>query len=119
MFYGWRTNQRSKTTSLITTSPQVTPLCLACMSEAWDSALLLLDRGADPNKAISSREGVISPLYFAARAGNLELCRSLIASGARQDIGREYLVYFIYIVFITIIYSADMLVVKLFDSTVN
>ena len=37
--------------------PQVTPLLLACMSKAWDIALLLLSKGADPNKAASDEDG--------------------------------------------------------------
>ena len=71
----------------------MTLLYLACAFQAWDLALLLLSKGADPNKAAGRSYGsVYTPLYWAARYGSTEVCRSLLASGARQDIGGEYFV---------------------------
>ena len=65
----------------------MTPLCLACWFKAWDSALLLLSRGADPNKAAKWIGGdVYTPLLLAAYLGSIEVCKSLLASGARLDI---------------------------------
>ena len=66
---------------------------LACYSQAWDSALLLLSRGADPNKAaIRSNGEMATPLVYAAWHCSTEVCRRLLASGARQDdIGEENL----------------------------
>ena len=66
--------------------PQVTPLFLACRLRAWDSALLLLSRGADPNKTARSKGEVLSPLLFAAGFGSKKVCRRLLAAGARQDL---------------------------------
>ena len=65
--------------------PQVRPLFLACSLNATNSALLLLSLGADPN--IVSRYGsvVSSPLHRAAFNNNPAVCRSLLASGAKQD----------------------------------
>ena len=60
---------------------------LACELGADKAALLLLGKGADPNKA--AREGdvhVITPLYLAAKTGSTKVVRSLLASGARQDL---------------------------------
>ena len=68
---------------------------LACRLEAWNSALLLLSKGADPNKAARHWDGYVrTPLWDAARFGSTEVCRSLLGSGARQDIdtGGEYFV---------------------------
>ena len=63
---------------------------LACYLEAWESALLLLSRGADPNKATRGSDGtVLTPLYAAAWSGTTAVCRSLLSSGARQDIGEN------------------------------
>ena len=48
-----------------------------------------LSKGADPNKAaryVKDDEDVITPLFMAAERGNTEVVRSLLASGARQDI---------------------------------
>ena len=68
--------------------PQVTPLWLAIRFAALDSALLLLSKGADPNKAARREDGdVFTPLHEAAWRGSTEVCRSLLASGAMQDIG--------------------------------
>ena len=64
------------------------------LEKAWDSALLLLSKDADPNKAAKwiDRIAVRTPLYYAALRGSTKVCRSLLASGARQDIGGEYFV---------------------------
>ena len=68
--------------------PQMTPLWLACWSEAWDSALLLLARGADPNKAGRYSSGYVrTTLYLAAWLKSTAVCRRLLASGARMNIG--------------------------------
>ena len=59
------------------------------------AALFLLSKGADPNKAARDIDGDVStPLWWAAANGSTEVCRSLLASGARQDIdtGGEYFV---------------------------
>ena len=71
--------------------PQATPLWLACNSESWESALLLLSKGADPNlPAIWSGDGsVTTPLFWAADEGSLETVRELLKRGARQDSGWE------------------------------
>ena len=54
---------------------------------------MLLSKGADPNKAakISSDGNVTAPytatpLYYAVAHGSTEVVRSLLASGARQDL---------------------------------
>ena len=62
---------------------------LACWDGRDKAALLLLSKGADPNKAaryVKDDEDVITPLFMAAERGNTEVVRSLLASGARQDI---------------------------------
>ena len=70
------------------TPPQVTPLFLACGFQAWNAALLLLSRGADPNKAGRYSNGnVETPLYWAACSNSTAVCRSLLANGARLDKG--------------------------------
>ena len=71
------------------TPPQVTPLWFACWCKAWDSAILLLSRGADPNKAKWSGGYVLTPLYFAAMHGSTDVCRRLLESGARLDLGES------------------------------
>ena len=72
------------------TPPQATPLFLACFCEAWDSALLLLSRGADPNKARRGSNGdVLTPLFWAAYNGSTVVCRRLLESGARLDLGES------------------------------
>ena len=60
---------------------------LACELGADKAALLLLSKGADPNKAAKDVDGyVTTPLYVAAESGSTEVVRSLLASGARQDL---------------------------------
>ena len=54
----------------------------------FGSALMLLRRGADPNNGVRlGSEEVWTPLWWAARYGSTEVCRSLLASGARLDVG--------------------------------
>ena len=63
------------------------------MFKAWDSALLLLRKGANPNLvALKCKKDMLTPLYVAAEKGSLEVCQSLLENGARQDLGGEYLV---------------------------
>ena len=76
-------------------SSQVTALYLACWCKAERLALLLLSRGADPNKVARDENGALTPLYMAVWDDLNELVRSLIASGARTDLdtgGGEHLV---------------------------
>ena len=74
------------------TPPQVTPLYLACWFQVWDSALLLLSRGADPNKAAKNYRDVFTPLNWAAWFNSTAVCRSLLARGARLDLGGHHLI---------------------------
>ena len=75
--------------------PQVTPLFVACnvgnpKVGADKAALLLLSKGADPNKAAKqTRQGVtrqVTPLSQAVWRGSTEVVRSLLVSGAKQDL---------------------------------
>lgn len=79
------------TTDGWTNYKEATPLWLACNSESWESALLLLSKGADPNlPAIWSGDGsVTTPLFWAADEGSLETVRELLKRGARQDSGES------------------------------
>ena len=82
-------NEVSEPTTL-PSSPQMTPLWLACNSNATNSALLLLSLGADPNiveRQKSDGSVLASPLCLAAYHNNLAVCRSLLASGAKMDAG--------------------------------
>ena len=67
---------------------QVTPLLAACMDRAWDLALLLLSKGADPNTAALDEDGNIkyTPLFLSAVFGSIDVCKSLLASGAREEL---------------------------------
>merc|ERR1719228_1599061 len=68
---------------------EVTPLWIACWFESWELAVLLLSRGADPNRpAIDSKDGsdhAITPLWMAACMGSLETVKELLKQGARLD----------------------------------
>ena len=67
--------------------PQATPLFAACMNQAWDLALLLLSKGADPNKAATDKDGESqTPLYHAAKFGSIAVCKALLANRASQDL---------------------------------
>ena len=67
--------------------PQATPLFLACWFGADKAALLLLSKGADPNKAAKHGDGeVVTPLFVAAFMGHTEVVKSLLENGARQDL---------------------------------
>ena len=64
---------------------------MACWFYHSEAALLLLSKGADPNKAAKMKENdgnvtVVTPLYYAIIHGSTEVVRSLLASGARQDL---------------------------------
>eukprot|EP00182_Erythrolobus_australicus_P005963 CAMPEP_0185834334 /NCGR_PEP_ID=MMETSP1353-20130828/5086_1 /TAXON_ID=1077150 /ORGANISM="Erythrolobus australicus, Strain CCMP3124" /LENGTH=323 /DNA_ID=CAMNT_0028532745 /DNA_START=235 /DNA_END=1206 /DNA_ORIENTATION=+ len=56
-----------------------TPLCEAAATGAIDTVFLLLDRGAEPNKADGSGK---SPLHVAALGGHVETMQMLLQSGA-------------------------------------
>ncbi|HEV8610349.1 MAG TPA: ankyrin repeat domain-containing protein [Thermoanaerobaculia bacterium] len=58
-----------------------TPLGLAAFFGHLDSARLLLENGADPNRAASNARRVAS-LHSAVAGGNLEIVRELLAYGA-------------------------------------
>ena len=48
---------------------------------------MLLSKGADPNKAAEDEDGhTVTPLYMASLHGSTEVVKSLLASGARQDL---------------------------------
>ena len=64
----------------------MTPLFLACFFRAETLTLLLLSRDADPNKLARWKSSVRSPLYEAVANNWTEMVRSLLASGARQDL---------------------------------
>ena len=52
-----------------------------------EEALLLLSKGADPNKAAKDEDRhVITPLYRASYHGSTEVVKSLLERGARQDL---------------------------------
>jgi ankyrin repeat protein len=56
-----------------------TPLYLAAERGLLESALILLEYGADPN--IANKDGIV-PLFLAARGGHLELVRGLLKNQA-------------------------------------
>ena len=72
-----------------------TPLWIACWFESWESAVLLLSRGADPNRpAIDRRNGSLTtPLWLAADLGSLETVKELLRHGARLDRGGQNFVF--------------------------
>ena len=52
-----------------------------------EAALLLLSKGADPNKAAKDASDVVTtPLFEAALWGYTEVVKSLLDNGARQDL---------------------------------
>ena len=52
-----------------------------------EAALLLLSKGADPNKAVKDVDGdVTTPLYEAVWHNSTEVVRSLLERKARQDL---------------------------------
>ena len=83
--------------SLLFSPPQVTPLWIACWFESWELAVLLLSKGADPNRpAIDSKDGsdyAITPLWMAACMGSLETVKELLKHGARLDRGGQNFVF--------------------------
>ena len=93
------TKNRTKLLKIVKaeTPPQATALWLACRLKAWDSALLLLSRGADPNKGARDSNGYVltGPLQWAAFRNSTArdaVIRSLLASGARLDKGEQHLI---------------------------
>ena len=62
----------------------MTALWLACYYGHWSLANLLLSLRADPNiPAVRKYGEVTSPLYEAARRGQLHITRDLIEAGAK------------------------------------
>jgi ankyrin repeat protein len=61
--------------------PSVRPLHSAIAGNQPEVALLLLERGADPN---ARANGGWTPLHFAATSGDVELCRALLTRGANR-----------------------------------
>ena len=96
------TNRSSQHYILAAPPPQATPLFLSSVMENDQAALLLLNKGADPNKPaqqtftdLDKDETVMyfTPLYELAdrnREDSLSIAvvRSLLARGARQDLDR-------------------------------
>ena len=61
----------------------MTALWLACYFGHWSLANILLSLGADPNLPAVKKYGeVTSPLYEAARRGEVQMTRDLIEAGA-------------------------------------
>ena len=55
------------------------------MGKAWDIALLLLSKGADPNKVARHEDGEVrTPLVFAIKHGSVGVCKRLLESGANH-----------------------------------
>lgn len=67
---------------------EATPLYLACWSKSWESALLLLIKGADPNWSMKEKDGstTLTPIWWAAFHGSVETVKELLNRGARQDL---------------------------------
>ncbi len=59
----------------------MTPLHSAAAGHRTEAALLLLDRGADPN---AEQPGGWTPLHQAAANGDLVLCKALLEHGAKR-----------------------------------
>ena len=77
----------SKYVNNIISRPAGTLLTLAAEEGHEDVVLLLLNNGADPNKANNSGR---TPLHSAASSGNLSIVRQLLYSGATPDIQDEF-----------------------------
>jgi ankyrin repeat protein len=56
-----------------------TPLCVACLKGQQGAAQILLEAGADPNKAKTSGS---TPLYFCAQGNYLSIAKLLLKAGA-------------------------------------
>ena len=77
----------SKYVNNIISRPAGTLLTLAAEEGHEDVVLLLLNNGADPNKANNSGR---TPLHSAASSGNSSIVRQLLYSGATPDIQDEF-----------------------------
>ena len=71
---------------------QVTALHLACEYGQREVVDILLERGADPNSLATCTlywwlQRQYSPLHWAAAWGHPDICRALLAHGARLDVG--------------------------------
>lgn len=64
----------------------MTALGYALASEHWAMVRALIEAGANPNQPIRSRDGETA-LHFAARRGDVEMTRFLLAHGADPRIG--------------------------------
>ena len=75
--------------------PQATPLWIACHFESWESAVLLLSKGADPNLPVicSTSGSLTTPIWLAAWRGSLETVQELLKHGARLDRGGQNFVF--------------------------
>ena len=114
--------QRGEWAYLSPSPPQVTPLFLACMFNATNSALLLLSLGADPNIVPRYKNGSVasSPLYEAAYYNNPAVCRSLLASGAKQDAaGSTWNINILHFHNDTDLYNFDTIIIKRKYITLN
>jgi hypothetical protein len=59
-----------------------TPLCVACLNGHLEIVQMLLQAGADPNKAKTSGT---TPLYFCAQGDHLPIAKLLIKAGAEAN----------------------------------
>ena len=59
-----------------------TPLCIACQEGHVDAARLLLDKGAEVDRA---KEGGFTPLYIACENNHVDVARLLLDKGAEVD----------------------------------
>ncbi len=63
-----------------------TALGYALTTDRWDIVRLLVEAGADPNQKVNSKDGETA-LHFAARKGDAEAVRFLLAHGANPTVG--------------------------------